>query len=211
MTLLCGSALLCYTRPVAEGTHELLERLAGEIRACTRCSLCQGRTQAVPGEGSADARVMFVGEAPGREEDEQGRPFVGRSGQLLRQTIRETGWREDEVFIANVLKCRPPDNRDPEDSEIEACRSWLAAQIITLRPRLIVTLGRYSMGLLLKPGLKITQVHGQHVRRDGMVILPTFHPSAVLRDPDKLADFRRDILKARRLSEVIDDNGRLNV
>ncbi|MCB1221178.1 MAG: uracil-DNA glycosylase [Planctomycetales bacterium] len=196
---------------MAEGKHELLERLAGQIRSCTRCPLCDGRTHAVPGEGSPNARVVFVGEAPGRDEDEQGRPFVGKSGQLLRQTIREVGWREDEVFIANVLKCRPPENRDPEESEIEACRSWLIAQLVTIRPRLIVTLGRYSMALLMKPGLKITQIHGRHAIRDGFVVLPTYHPSAVLRDPEKLADFRRDIMKARRLSEVIDDNGRLNV
>ncbi|MEZ5339065.1 MAG: uracil-DNA glycosylase [bacterium] len=196
---------------MAEGKRELLERLAGRIRACTACPLCEGRTQAVPGEGSPEARVVFVGEAPGQEEDVQGRPFVGRSGQLLRQTIREAGWGEDEVFIANVLKCRPPDNRDPADEEIQACRSWLIAQLVTIRPRLIVTLGRFSMALLIKPGLKITQIRGQHVVRDGFVVLPTYHPSAVLRDQDKLADFRRDITKARRLSEVIDDNGRLNV
>ena len=196
---------------MAEGKRELLERLAGRIRECTACPLCEGRTQAVPGEGSPDGRVVFVGEAPGREEDAQGRPFVGRSGQLLRQTIREAGWREDEVFIANVLKCRPPDNRDPADEEIQACRAWLIAQLVTIRPRLIVTLGRYSMALLIKPGLRITQIRGQHVVRDGFVVLPTYHPSAVLRDQDKLADFRRDITKARRLSEVIDDNGRLNV
>ena len=165
----------------------------------------------MPGEGNADARVMFVGEAPGQDEDEQGRPFVGRSGQLLRQTIREAGWREEEVFIANVLKCRPPENRDPQDNEIEACRSWLIAQIVTLRPVLIVTLGRYSMGLLIKPGLKISQVRGKHVRRDGLIILPTYHPSAVLRDSGKLSDFRNDIRKARKLSEVLDDNSRLNV
>lgn len=203
--------MLCYTIVVAEGTHELLERLAGEIRSCTRCKLCEGRTQAVPGEGSADARVMFVGEAPGKDEDELGRPFVGKSGQLLRETIRDAGWVEDEVFITNVLKCRPPGNRNPEDDEVQACRSWLIAQIMTLRPVLIVALGSFSMSLLLKPGLKISKQRGTHARRDGLIILPTYHPSAVLRDSGKLSDFRNDIKKARRLSEVLDDNSRLNV
>ncbi len=196
---------------MAEGKHELLERLAGQIRACTNCALCETRNQTVPGEGHFNARVVFVGEAPGADEDEQGRPFVGRSGQLLRQTIREVGWSENDVYIANVLKCRPPGNRDPEDLEINACRSWLIAQLVTIRPRLIVTLGRHSMALLIKPGMKITQDRGKHVRRDGFVILPTYHPSAVLRDSNKLEDFRKDLLKARRLSDVIDDNGRLNV
>lgn len=147
------------------------------------------------------APVAFIGEAPGADEDRQGRPFVGRSGQLLRQTIREAGWREEDVFIGNVLKCRPPENRDPQDVEIAACRHYLDAQLALVRPKLIVTLGRFSMALLIKPGLKITEVRGKLVTREGRLILPTFHPAAVLRNQNLLGEFRRDIFAALKLSQ----------
>lgn len=184
-----------------ETAEELLAAIAVEVRRCTACPLHATRSHAVPGEGPIGAAVAFIGEAPGRDEDAQGRPFVGRSGQLLRRTIRECGWDEHDVFIANVLKCRPPENRDPQDSEVLACRHFLFAQLALIQPRVIVTLGRYSLNLLIDPKLKITLVHGQHILKSGLLFLPTYHPSAVLRDNNLSADFRRDLAIARKLSE----------
>jgi uracil-DNA glycosylase len=184
-----------------ESPDDLLAAIAEEIKRCTACPLHQDRAHAVPGEGPVGAPVAFIGEAPGADEDKQGRPFVGRSGQLLRKTIRECGWREDEVFIGNVLKCRPPDNRDPLEPEVAACRHFLYAQLALLQPKVVVTLGRHSMYLLIDPKLKITQVRGQHIRKSGLLFLPTFHPSAVLRDNNLLPDFQRDLRVARALSE----------
>ncbi len=136
-----------------------LEAVAAEVRACTRCRLATSRTHAVPGEGSADTEVVFVGEGPGQNEDQQGRPFVGAAGGLLTELIGSIGWRRDEVFITNVVKCRPPGNRDPEPDEMAACAPFLRRQMELLDPALVVTLGRYSMGAFM-PGARIGQVHG---------------------------------------------------
>lgn len=181
---------------------QLLQAIAERVRVCTACPLHTTRTHAVPGEGPIGAPVAFIGEAPGGEEDKQGRPFVGRSGQLLRQTIRELGWAESEVFIGNVLKCRPPDNRDPQEAEIAACRHYLMAQLVLIKPRVVVTLGRYSMHLLINPKLVMGSAHGQHMLRDGQLYLPTYHPSAILRNNNLLPEFKRDLAKARKLSEL---------
>ena len=180
---------------------ELLEAIAVQVKGCTACPLHSSRTLAVPGEGMAGVRVAFIGEAPGADEDRQGRPFVGRSGQLLRRTIVKVGWREDEVFIGNVLKCRPPGNRDPQPDEIEACSHFLQAQLVLIKPKVIVTLGRYSMNLLISPDYKITKIHGRHILKDGLLYLPTYHPSAVLRNNNLLHEFEIDLLKAKKLSE----------
>jgi uracil-DNA glycosylase family 4 len=185
-----------------ETPEQLLQAIAAQVRVCIDCPLSRTRLNAVPGEGPPGAPVAFIGEAPGAAEDQQGRPFVGRSGQLLRTTIRELGWREDQVFIGNVLKCRPPENRDPQDSEIAACRHYLMAQLVLLRPRVVVTLGRFSMHLLISPKLVMGSAHGQHMLRDGQLYLPTYHPSAILRNNNLLPEFRRDLAKARKLSEL---------
>lgn len=179
---------------------ELLERIAAQVRGCRDCVLCEGRRNAVPGEGPVDAPVAFIGEGPGAEEDEQGRPFVGRSGQLLRRTIQEAGVAENAVFIGNVVKCRPPGNRDPEALEIATCSHYLHAQLAVIRPRLIVTLGRFSLNLLIDPSLQITKVRGQLIRKQGQYYLPTLHPAAVLRNQNSLPDFRRDIILALRFA-----------
>jgi uracil-DNA glycosylase family 4 len=197
----CRATDPCYTIAMVTAPGQLLERIATEVRACTACSLHKTRTNAVPGEGPGSACVAFVGEAPGRDEDEQGRPFIGRSGQLLRRTIGEVGWLETDVFIGNVLKCRPPDNRDPLPEEIEQCRHFLMAQLVTISPKVIVTLGRFSLNLLIDPKLKISKIHGQHISKDGHLFLPTFHPSAILRNNNLLPDFRRDLRIAKKLSE----------
>lgn len=186
---------------MSETAVDLLQAIAVEVRACQACPLHAMRTNAVPGEGPINARIAFIGEAPGRDEDEQGRPFVGRSGQLLRRTISEIGLTEDEVFIGNVLKCRPPDNRDPQPAEIECCRHFLMAQLVIVQPRIVVTLGRFSMNLLIDKSLKISKDHGKHILKDGLLYLPTFHPSAILRNFSSPAEFKRDLLKAKALSD----------
>jgi uracil-DNA glycosylase family 4 len=136
-----------------------LDAVAAEVAACERCRLHEGRTNAVPGEGNADTEVVFVGEGPGFYEDRLGRPFVGQAGALLDKLLGSVCWKRDEVFIANVVKCRPPDNRDPEPEEIAACAPYLARQLEILDPALVVTLGRFSMARF-NPGAKISQVHG---------------------------------------------------
>ena len=136
-----------------------LEVIAGEVRACTRCRLHETRTQAVPGEGDPSTEVVFVGEGPGFNEDRQGRPFVGRAGDLLVRLLGSIGWRREDVFITNVVKCRPPDNRDPEPDEIAACEPYLRRQLEVLDPAVVVTLGRHSMGRFM-PGARISQAHG---------------------------------------------------
>ena len=169
-----------------------LDQIAAEVRVCQRCPLAKGRTHAVPGEGSAHARVMFIGEGPGYHEDMQGRPFVGASGQYLEELLAGIHLRRKDVFIANVIKCRPPGNRDPEPAELAACRDYLDRQIALLQPEVVVTLGRFSMARYF-PGQSITRIHGRPRRVGDVFYLPLFHPAAVLRNPDwrqaMVADF----------------------
>lgn len=185
------------------------EELIDRILVCKLCRLCEGRTHAVPGEVSWNAKIMFVGEGPGREEDLQGRPFVGAAGKLLDKLIESIGMTRSDVFITNVVKCRPPNNRDPLPDEVEACWPYLEAQIKMIKPKLIVTLGRHSMGRFL-PGLKISQVHGQPKRAKGIwqerqVYLPLYHPAVALYDPGKRAvlfeDFKKIILILKKLND----------
>ena len=165
-----------------------LEAIAAEVRDCTRCRLHVGRTRSVPGEGNPSTEVVFVGEGPGFNEDRQGRPFVGRAGDLLVKLLGSIGWRREDVFITNIVKCRPPDNRDPEPDEIAACAPFLVRQLEILDPAMVVTLGRHSMGRFM-PGARISQAHGT-VRpadpatgaRDALVFA-MYHPAAALRTP----------------------------
>jgi DNA polymerase len=142
--------------------RDALEAIAAEVRACTKCRLAQTRTRAVPGEGRPHTEVLFVGEGPGQTEDRQGQPFVGRAGDLLVKLLSTLGWRRQEVFITNIVKCRPPGNRDPEPDEIAACLPYLQRQLEALDPAVVVTLGRFSMAHF-RPGERITQIHGTHV------------------------------------------------
>ena len=165
---------------------EALEQIADEVRDCTGCRLHEGRTRAVPGEGDPDTEVVFVGEGPGMNEDREGRPFVGRAGGLLVGLLGSIGWRREDVFITNVVKCRPPDNRDPQPDEIAACAPFLQRQLAVLDPAVVVTLGRYSMATFM-PGARIGQVHGttrpadpQTGARDALVFA-MYHPAAALR------------------------------
>ena len=156
-----------------------LEELHQRIAACPDCDLCRTRTHAVPGEGPPNAEVLFVGEAPGFYEDQQARPFVGPAGRFLDELIASIGLRRDQVFITNVVKCRPPNNRDPLPGEIDACRKHLQRQIELIQPRIIISLGRYSLAWF-SPRDAISKVHGQAKVRDGVYFIPMYHPAAAL-------------------------------
>jgi len=174
------------------GTEGLLAAVAAEVRGCTRCPLHRGRTQAVPGEGSPVTDVLLVGEGPGAREDATGRPFVGPAGQLLDELLRSIGWDRPDVFIANVVKCRPPGNRDPEPEEIAACAPYLERQESALHPAVIVTLGRHSLQRYL-PGARIGAVHGELRRSGGRFIFPMYHPAAALHQSALRATLFADI------------------
>ena len=156
-----------------------LEEIDAQVRACTDCPLSEGRTHAVPGEGAGNARVIFIGEAPGQQEDRQGRPFVGPAGRFLDELLSGVGLKREDVFIANMIKCRPPNNRDPLPAEVAACTKYLDRQIELLQPDLIVTLGRYAMGKYF-PKESISRVRGKVRTKDGQRILPLLHPAAAL-------------------------------
>jgi uracil-DNA glycosylase family 4 len=158
---------------------EELKLVAQQVSVCTRCNLHFSRKNAVPGEGPADAEIMFIGEGPGFYENEQGRPFVGAAGKFLEELLGKIGVKRSDVFITNVVKCRPPSNRDPESGEIEACNDYLERQIQAINPKVIVTLGRYSMGRFL-PNAKISDVHGQAMNVKGRLIVAMYHPAAAL-------------------------------
>ena len=169
--------------------EEILEQVASEVAVCTRCELHHSRKYAVPGEGPVNAEIMFIGEGPGFHENEQGRPFVGAAGKFLEELLASIGMSREQVFITNVVKCRPPGNRDPLPLEVETCTSsYLERQIQAISPRVIVTLGRYSMGLFL-PNAKISHVHGQAMQVKGRLIVPMYHPAAALHQ----ASLRRTI------------------
>ena len=176
-----------------------LDALAQEAASCTRCPLAPTRTQVVFGVGSPRADLMFVGEAPGRDEDLKGEPFVGRSGQLLDRLVQEEmGLRRDEVYIANVVKCRPPGNRDPHPAEIESCRPYLLAQVDLIDPKVVVTLGNFASKLLLDTSEGITKLRGSTYAFRGRVLVPTFHPAAVLRGGGTpMAQMRADLVRAK--------------
>jgi DNA polymerase len=165
-----------------------LEVIADEVRVCTRCRLHETRTKAVPGEGDPSTEVVFVGEGPGMNEDREGRPFVGRAGGLLVNLLHHIGWQREDVFITNIVKCRPPGNRDPEPDEIAACAPYLERQLEALDPSVVVTLGRYSMGRFM-PGVRISQAHGTTRLADpatgarDATVFAMYHPAAALRTP----------------------------
>ncbi|NPA27216.1 MAG: uracil-DNA glycosylase [Chloroflexi bacterium] len=168
-----------------------LAEIAEAIRSCTRCPLHQTRRNPVPGEGPEDARVMLVGEAPGYYEDRSGRPFVGAAGRVLDELLALAGLRRDQVFITNIIKCRPPKNRDPKPEELQACQPYLRQQILAIDPDVIVTLGRFSMQYFL-PGAKISQVHGRPFRRGKRWIVPMYHPAVALYRPPLRAVMEED-------------------
>ena len=160
--------------------EEILNQVAKEVSDCTKCELHYSRKRAVPGEGPSNADILFIGEGPGFHENEQGRPFVGAAGRFLEELLESIGMSREQVYITNVVKCRPPGNRDPRPEEIDTCTSnYLDRQIQAINPRVIVTLGRHSMGLYL-PNAKISDVHGQAMKVKGRLIVPMYHPAAAL-------------------------------
>ncbi len=196
--------------------QDALEQLASEIRSCQKCPLGRLRTHAVPGEGPADAEIMFIGEAPGYYEDQQGRPFVGASGKLLEKLLADIGLAREDVFITNVVKCRPPANRDPLPAEIETCTPWLHRQIELIDPLLIITLGRFSMAQFFPPTARITRIHGKPLMQEDRAIIPMFHPAAALRNPNWMRDMEADFaqipalletIRAKRAARHLDDPG----
>jgi DNA polymerase len=170
---------------------ETLETIASEIRACTACVLHETREQAVPGVGAANAQVVFIGEAPGAQEDKQGLPFVGRAGKLLDRLLEGIGLNRGQVFILNVIKCRPPKNRPPRKGEIAACRHFLERQLAAIQPRLVVTLGRFSMAQFCPDG-SITQVHGQVQHVGSLQVYPVYHPAATFHRADWKVALEKD-------------------
>jgi DNA polymerase len=178
--------------------HETLEDIASEIVVCPLCELSRSRTHAVPGKGSASARIMMIGEGPGWHEDQQGEPFVGASGKFLNELIASAGISRDDVFITNVVKCRPPGNRDPLPDEMEACAPYLLRQIAVIDPDVIVTLGRFSMARFF-PGERITKIHGQAREVGKRLVVPMFHPAAALRNGSLRPQIQEDFDKLPRL------------
>ncbi len=189
------------------GSERVLATIAEEVRTCTRCPLARRRTLAVPGEGNPLSDVLLVGEGPGAREDATGRPFVGPAGQLLDELLASIGWARDDVFIANVVKCRPPGNRDPEPEEIGACAPYLDRQEAALDPVVIVTLGRFSLRRYL-PAARISAVHGSLRRSGGRFVFPMYHPAAALHQAslrDTLfADIRSLPMALLRVREAIE-------
>ena len=178
---------------------EQLTDLNRRVASCTACPLHVGRTQTVPGDGDLHADLLFMGEAPGFHEDRQGRPFVGQAGRLLDQLLTEIGLSRADVFVANMVKCRPPNNRDPEPTETATCRPFLDEQIGGIRPKLIVTLGRIATQAFL-PGATISRTHGKAARAGAFLIYPVYHPAAALRQGSLLRVLREDF---RRIPELV--------
>lgn len=185
--------------------YQTWEELEGACLECRKCGLCEGRTHVVFGMGNREAKVMFVGEGPGEQEDLQGKPFVGRSGQLLDKMLAAVDLsRETNVYIGNIVKCRPPQNRDPLPEEQDCCIGWLRNQFALIRPRIIVCLGRIAAMKIIRPDFKITREHGTFFEKNGVLMTATLHPAALLRNPGSKPSAFEDFL---RLREKMDELG----
>ena len=171
------------------------EELKNNCMSCTKCKLCETRTNVVFGVGNPNADRLFIGEGPGADEDIQGRPFVGRAGKLMDQAFKGIGIKREEVYIANVVKCRPPGNRNPEIDEMNACKKFLKSQIKLVNPEIIILLGSVATKEILGEEYSITKIRGTIIEKDGRIYLPTFHPAALLRDEDKKILFWKDLTK----------------
>jgi len=182
-------------QPGDRETVQPLTELAAEAHDCTKCRLARGRTNVVFGVGSPNADLMFIGEAPGRDEDIQGEPFVGRAGQLLTDIIKAMKLSRDQVYIANVIKCRPPENRNPEPDELDACRPFIRRQVELIQPKVIVTLGRFALQSLTEKGYGISSVRGTWLEYNGVKVMPTYHPAYLLRNPAAKKEVWADMKK----------------
>jgi len=179
----------------ATSQAELLDEMAKIAGACQKCKLARTRTNVVYGVGNPNADLMFIGEAPGRDEDLKGEPFVGRAGQLLTDIIKAMKLTRDDVYIANVIKCRPPENRNPEPDELEECRPFIRRQIEIIKPKVIVTLGRFALQSLMERGYAISGARGQWLDFNGIKVMPTYHPAYLLRNPAAKKDVWADMKK----------------
>lgn len=185
--------------------HIPLDELRVQVESCRRCPLCDGRTQTVFGVGNPHARVMFIGEAPGKNEDLQGEPFVGAAGHYLNELLGCAGLRREDVFIANVLKCRPPGNRDPRPEEIQTCTPFLREQTRTIDPEVLVTLGKFSTQFVLKTQVGITRLRGRVQRAGKFLVFPIFHPAAALYDGAKREALENDFVTLGELLHQLDE------
>lgn len=183
---------------------EELEQIAREVAECTACVLARTRHKTVPGYGDPHAKIMFIGEAPGYHEDQQGKPFVGPAGQFLDELLASIGLTREQVFIANVVKCRPPNNRDPQPDEIAACDHFLRRQISAIQPKVVVTLGRFSMAKFF-PGESISRIHGRARRQNGVIYFPLYHPAAALHQPALRRTIEEDFKKLPELIGSLED------
>ena len=181
--------------------YENLEELETSIKDCKNCKLCDARQNIVFGVGNPNAEIMFIGEGPGGDEDKQGEPFVGKAGQLMNKAFDVVGIKREEVYIANVVKCRPPNNRDPEEDEIQACMDYLRNQVMIIKPKIIVLLGRIALQNILGKEYKITASRGKWVEKKGIMYMPTWHPAALLRDETKKIEFLNDLKMIKQYKE----------
>ena len=179
------------------------EELEESIIDCNKCKLCQRRTNIVFGVGNKKARIMFIGEGPGADEDRQGEPFVGKAGKLMNLAFQTLGIKREEVYIGNIVKCRPPENRDPQEDEVQACINYLRNQVMLVKPEVIVLLGRIALQNILGKEYKITTARGKWIDKKGIHYMPTWHPAALLRDENKKIDFIKDL---QEVVEYINEN-----
>ena len=177
------------------------EELEEQIKDCKKCKLCNNRNNIVLGEGNKNATVMLIGEGPGADEDAQGIPFVGKAGKLMNQAFRGLGIKREELYIANVVKCRPLNNRNPEDDEINSCLDYLREQVILVRPKIIVLLGSVALKAILGKEYSITSSRGKWIEKKGIMYMPTFHPAALLRDETKKISFWKDLQEVKKQYE----------
>jgi uracil-DNA glycosylase family 4 len=176
-----------------------IEKISDEIRKCTKCRLHETRINAVPGEGPVDARIMICGQAPGRTEDEKGRPFVGTAGKFLNELLESIELDRKKIFITSSIKCFPPNNRPPRSDELKACRAYLEEQIRIIKPKVIIALGNYGLQALLEKESTISKLHGQPQEKDGIIVFPTFHPAAAMRFPKIKASMKKDFTRFKEL------------
>lgn len=177
------------------------EEIQERIAKCTKCPLHESRSNPVPGEGPPQARVIFIGEAPGVEEDKQGRPFVGPAGRFLDSLLELAGLRREEIFITNIVKCRPPGNREPKPNEVGACKEYLMAQIAAISPKVVCLLGSPALKTVLDPKLSISRVHGTPFRKQGLLFVPLYHPAAALHRQDLRPVLKEDFMRLKKILE----------
>ena len=173
--------------------YDSMEELRNETKECSKCKLCKTRQNVVFGVGNEKAEIMFIGEGPGGDEDRLGEPFVGKAGQLMNRAFEAVGIKREDVYIANIVKCRPPANRDPEQDEVIACLDYLRNQVMLVKPKIIVLLGRIALQNILGAEYKITACRGKWIEKKGIKYMPTWHPAALLRDETKKIDFINDL------------------